>query len=125
MALIPIPRFHLTRYYGVFASRSALRNKLPDMPEPSPSQDITLDENGPPKRPLKQIGARRPGKRPIGWAALLKRTFGIDVLACSRCGSRMTLVGVVFDSGTIHLFWISSNTNMPDDFLLNFSTLSE
>jgi hypothetical protein len=109
VALIPIPRFHLTRYYGVFvpralpavASRSDLRNKLPDMPEPPPAQDVPLDEKDPPKRPRKQKGARRPGKRPIGWAALLKRTFGIDVLACSKCGSRMTLVGVVFDSGTI------------------------
>jgi hypothetical protein len=101
VALIPIPRFHLTRYYGVFASRSELRNKLPDMPQPPPTQDVTLDEKDPPKRPRKQKGARRPGKRPIGWAALLKRTFGIDVLACSKCGCRMTLVGVVFDSGTI------------------------
>jgi len=34
IALIPIPRFHLTSYYGVFANRSQFRSKMPDKPEP-------------------------------------------------------------------------------------------
>jgi hypothetical protein len=101
LALTPIPRFHLTRYYGVFASRSALRDKLPDMPEPPPSLDATPDNAESSKKNLKHKGTRQRGKRPIGWAALLRRTFGIDVLSCSKCGSRMTLVGVVFDATTI------------------------
>jgi hypothetical protein len=30
----------------------------------------------------------------MGWAAILKRTFEIDVLRCSRCSGRMKLVAV-------------------------------
>lgn len=101
IALIPIPKFHLTRYYGVFASRSALRNKLPDIPEPASELNISTDDNESPSKNLKQKGRRRRCKKPIGWAALLKRTFGMDVLSCQKCGSRMTLVGVVFDAKTI------------------------
>jgi hypothetical protein len=31
----------------------------------------------------------------MGWAALLKRTFQIDVLHCPKCSGRMKLVEVV------------------------------
>ena len=41
------------------------------------------------------------GKQRMGWAALLKRTFEIDVLQCSRCSGRMTLVAVVMTSDAI------------------------
>jgi hypothetical protein len=30
IALVPLPKFHLTRYYGVFAKASKYRDKLPD-----------------------------------------------------------------------------------------------
>ncbi len=85
IALIPIPKFHLTRYYGVFASRSALRNKLPDMPE-QPETPNTDSEA--PRKNLKQKGIRSRCKKPIGWAVLLRRTFGIDVLSCAKCDRR-------------------------------------
>ena len=34
VALIPAPKFHTTRYYGVLASRSPHRRYLPDKPTP-------------------------------------------------------------------------------------------
>ncbi len=37
----------------------------------------------------------------MGWAALLKRTFEIDVLRCSRCSGRMKLVAVVMTADAI------------------------
>ena len=36
IALVPLPKFHLTRYYGVFAKASKYRDKLPDRPPPKP-----------------------------------------------------------------------------------------
>jgi hypothetical protein len=35
--------------------------------------------------------------RRLAWAALLKRAFRIDVLACPKCGGRMGLVAVILD----------------------------
>ena len=37
----------------------------------------------------------------MGWAALLKRTFNIDVLQCPRCSGRMKLVEVVMSGDRI------------------------
>jgi len=35
--------------------------------------------------------------RRLDWATLLKRSFGIDALACPRCGHRMQLLAVLED----------------------------
>jgi hypothetical protein len=37
------------------------------------------------------------GSRYRPWAELLKRTFGIDVETCPRCGGRMRLLAVITD----------------------------
>jgi len=31
----------------------------------------------------------------VGWAALMARTFGFDVLACPRCGGRLRLIALI------------------------------
>ena len=55
-------------------------------------------------------GPRAPGPDGTGlktkprywsWAALMRRAFGIDVLACPRCGGRMRLIATVHDPGAI------------------------
>jgi hypothetical protein len=89
IALVPIPRFHLTRYYGVLASRSPHRRSLPDLPRPEGDQGASLTPL------LRGKGNRKKGsKKRLTWAALLKRTFKIEVLVCGRCGGPMTLVHV-------------------------------
>lgn len=95
IALIPIPRFHLTRYYGVLAARSEHRKSLPDRPE----RKEAMDEDSPPQQP--PLLNKKRGKKRVGWAALLKRTFKIDVLQCHKCGSRMQLVDVVLHAALI------------------------
>lgn len=35
--------------------------------------------------------------RSWSWAALMRRAFDLDVLACPRCGSRMRLIATVHD----------------------------
>ena len=96
IALVPIPRFHLTRYYGVLASRSPHRKVLPDLPQATESQAT------PPAPPSHGPGKRKKGgKNRLTWAALLKRTFRIDVLTCSRCGGAMILVHVALSPGEV------------------------
>ena len=37
----------------------------------------------------------------IDWAVLMKRTFGLDVLHCPRCGRRMRVLGTLTQPDTI------------------------
>ena len=90
LALIPLPRFHLTRYYGVFAPASPHRKNLPDRPQ-SKTEDSDEKSAATAEPPQKsKLSRNGKGKQRMGWAALLKRTFEIDVLRCSRCSGRTT-----------------------------------
>jgi uncharacterized protein YbaR (Trm112 family) len=35
------------------------------------------------------------------WADLLRRTFGLDVLACPECGGRMKVIATIEEPGVI------------------------
>ena len=39
--------------------------------------------------------------RHVAWAELLRRTFGLDVLACPDCGGRLRLVTTIADPRVI------------------------
>jgi len=77
-ALVPPPRAHLTRYYGVFAPRSKVRAEVVPKPE------VESCAHAPTDKPEKQ--------RRNTWSELLARVFAIDVLECPRCHSRMQRV---------------------------------
>ena len=103
VALIPAPKFHTTRYYGVLANRSPHRRFLPDKPTPlinveqnADAQDSVAPLAGSTLKEQKSHKRKR-----ISQAQLLKRTFKIDALNCDKCGGRMKLIGVVFDQPTI------------------------
>jgi len=49
----------------------------------------------------KDDSAAAPGSRHWAWADLMRRAFDIDVLACSRCGGRLRLMGAVEDPDAI------------------------
>ncbi|MCA1651714.1 MAG: transposase [Acidobacteria bacterium] len=89
-ALTPRPRVNLILYYGVLAPRAPWRAAL----VPATSHAIavsdgglSMEADGEENRP----GASRSGR--ISGPSLMRRTFGLDVLACSRCGGRLRLVG--------------------------------
>jgi len=35
------------------------------------------------------------------WAELMRRTFGVDVLACPRCGGRLRLVALIYQASVV------------------------
>ena len=35
------------------------------------------------------------------WAALMRRTFGLDVLACPRCGGRFRVIALIEEAAVI------------------------
>jgi hypothetical protein len=103
VALIPAPKFHTTRYYGVLASRSPHRRYLPD--KPTPLIDVELNAEGqdsdPPLADTSGKKQKSRKRKRISWTQLLKRTFKIDALKFDKCGGRMKLIGVLFDQPTV------------------------
>ena len=79
--LVPRPRVNLILYHGVLAPRAAGRSTI--VP-----RERALAGDG-------RVRAAGGGR----WAALMRRAFGFDVLAC-RCGGRLRLIALV-EPGTI------------------------
>jgi hypothetical protein len=84
-ALIPPPRFHMIRYFGVLSSHASRRREVvpgPKVPaEGTPKQLDIFD---------KDDGHKSPSRKP--WAWLLRHVFQIDVTTCPECGGRMRLL---------------------------------
>jgi hypothetical protein len=99
-ATVPPPRFHTVRYAGVLSSHAKWRPLVvpgppPDAPDHDPNQDRATHTDAPPE-------TRTSRYRP--WAELLRRTFGIDVETCPRCGCRMRLLALVTESNNVARF---------------------
>ncbi len=101
-ASVPAPRFspfgdrearHTTRYCGVLASASKLRPKIVPKHDAASTKDVADDE----------VPAKR-GCRYWPWAALMARSFQIDVEKCPSCGRRMKLVALVQDKDGVARF---------------------
>ena len=93
-AMTPRPRINLLLYYGVLAPRAEWRSAVvgdnagtargrADGLRPEGANDANSE--------------RRSTTDPAGrsWAALMRRAFGFDVLACPRCGHAMRLIALI------------------------------
>ena len=94
-ALVPPPRFNITRFYGVLAPAATFRQFI----VPEDKTTIAATHQGCPARieTSKTDAAEtksEPGKKPrnYSWAQLLKRVFELDILACPRCGGKMRVL---------------------------------
>jgi len=123
IALIPPPHHHLVRYHGVFAPHHAWRSQIvPDAPPSTPEvpcggeaicrgaqQHLPLDAPEPAAPAAPPPAAPLPPRRWsrwVDWATLLARTFGLDALACPRCGGRMRLQEAVLGAERIR-WWLA------------------
>ena len=94
--LIPRPRINLVLYHGVLAPRARWRaavvasagSEWSDAPAGVCPDDSDADSDG-----SEESGSRRTGA--YLWADLMRRTFGIDVLDCPRCGGRLRLLALI------------------------------
>ena len=79
--LVPPPREHLVLYSGVLAPCASLRDQVVPPPPPAPPGACAGKSGRPPRR--------------IDWAALLKRVFAVQILACALCGGKMRVISVI------------------------------
>jgi hypothetical protein len=90
-ALIPRPRINLVLYHGVVAPHCGWRARVVAYRAPlavaGPCPEAT--------------DASRAAPRHWAWAALMRRAFDVDVLACPRCGGRLRLIATVEDPEAI------------------------
>ena len=82
-AVIPPPRGHLVRYFGVLAPNSALRKLV--VPKPKPK---ARDDEG----KIKLSATQR-----ATWAELAKHSFGVDLTKCEVCGGPVRRIAVIRD----------------------------
>ncbi len=98
-ALIPPPRKHRHRYFGVLAPNSPWRALV------AANAGRKLGAGSKALRPRTvriDFGATRVGHLArYLWAQLLARVYGVAPLKCSGCGARMRLVGFITEPATV------------------------
>lgn len=90
-ALVPKPRFHLTRFHGVFAPNSKQRAAVTGEAKKQPLSTATgssLDCE------------ERRGK--MSWAMRLKRVFNIDITICRHCQGLVRVIACIEDRQVIN-----------------------
>ena len=88
-ALTPRPEINLLVYHGVLAPHARWRPQVVGYGRAAPEAAVRgapETRQGPP-----------PPLRNWTWAALMRRAFAIDVLACPRCGGRLRVIATVED----------------------------
>ena len=91
-ALVPKPRFHLTRFHGVFAPNSKHRAKVTGEAKEKQAQSTAKEASA--------DCAERRGK--MSWAMRLKRVFNIDVTVCRHCQGAMRIIACIEDRQVIN-----------------------
>jgi hypothetical protein len=105
VAIVPLPRARLTRYFGVLAPAFAARSGI------VPAEASTAAP-APRTPPPDEAGKRgRPGRAP--WESLIWRVFRNDVLECGRCGGRMDIIAAVVDRSRSRASWSTCDCRPP------------
>jgi ribosomal protein S27E len=77
-ALVPRPRFNLTRFHGVFAPNFKHRAR------------VVM------RARQKRVDSDKP-LAPMSWAQRLKRVFAIDIESCPECGGKLRVMACIED----------------------------
>ncbi len=91
---VPPPKMHRLRFFGVFSSHARLRDQV--VPKPAQSDDTNCEH---PDTPGDEPH-HAPGRR-LGWAKLMARVWGVDVLQCPRCSSQMQTIAFITEHRVI------------------------
>jgi hypothetical protein len=97
-ALVPPPRIHRHRYFGVLAPNSPLRTAVTAL---APAVAPTPPPAPPAANP---VPAAEPAHRRAArytWALLLARIYEVFPLVCPRCGGEMRIIAFITDGPTV------------------------
>jgi hypothetical protein len=116
-ALIPPPRTHLVRYFGVLAPNAALREQVIQTAGPSPAlldrlkhaaecmgihdQAAEDDTPEPPDETEFPKPKEKPRRASYLWAMLIARIYEVLPLLCPRCGSPMKIIAFITDPASL------------------------
>jgi hypothetical protein len=84
-------------YHGVLGARASRRSRVVAFVEgaaataPAAVAELAI--------PADEKSSPQPGGP--GWADLMRRTYGLDVLACPRCGGRFRLIALIDERAVI------------------------
>lgn len=92
--LVPPPRIHCHRYFGVLAPNSPLRTAVTAL-----ALAATTSPPAPNPQPAAQAAHRRAAR--YAWALLLARIYEVVPLVCPLCGAGMRIVAFITDASTI------------------------
>jgi hypothetical protein len=88
-AIIPRPTVNLVVYHGALAPHARWRRQVVSSGRPAPDPHAHEVDT----TPHRAAGPSRAWT----WAALMRRVFDLDVLACPRCGGRLRVLATVQD----------------------------
>ena len=91
-AITPRPAVNLLVYHGVLAPHARWRSPVVSSGRPAPDAHAPAAHASP-------RTASAPGAWP--WAALMRRVFDLDALACPRCGGRLRVIALVQDPAVV------------------------
>ena len=96
-ALTPRPRIHLILYHGVLAPRAAWRALVVQFGTTDNAAATGATDEG---EKHAEAADCRHGNNYL-WAELMRRSLGLDVLACPRCGGTLRLIALIEDPAVI------------------------
>ncbi len=87
VALVPIPRVHLTRFHGALGPHYKYRKQIVPIKKEQPQLAIAGTEAD---RDKPATSAKR-----TSWASLLKRVFNIDISICPKCRGQIRIIAAI------------------------------
>ncbi len=94
-ALVPPPGVHQTTFHGVLAGGSSLRDEVIPV---KGRLESTKRRN---RRKADGAGPKDAQLSRYSWAELMRRVFGVDVLACPRCKGRCKVIALIHQPDVI------------------------
>jgi hypothetical protein len=93
-ALVPPPRLHRHRYFGVLAPNSPLRTAVTAL-----ALAATTSPPAANPEPVAEPAHRRAAR--YAWALLLARIYEVFPLVCPLCGAEMRIIAFITDGPTV------------------------
>jgi len=100
VVLVPPPRVHTIRYFGVLAPRSSFRSSV--VRPRADADDACAAHKIEPDEALGLSNRRTSRGRRLPWRELLRRAFAVDLQACPRCKKKgMQRIALISDPNVI------------------------